>query len=386
MTKVLEIACDEGGYTGPDLLNRDQRYFTYASVNLSDEEASEVIIKARAKHKIQMPEIKASRLMKSPSGRFFISDVFNSIEGQYAVTVSDKLLALTSWMFEYIYEPVYQKNPRIFYDKDFHRHIAMFSYLWFDRASGDAVEAVRQFQTYMRSRDAKKAPIFFDRDWPPLGEDMSNEDPFDLILRFSYGYRDIIRTDNARLNTELPEKGRWTLDLSASGIWNHLNHWGKSGNSLRVNCDASKPIKSIINNFTGDKNDPAIQRMKRTNPNLSLGYSLDREVKFVDSSSHPAVQLADLVASTTASILSFGMPNGFEATSGSIDRHALKDNSIMPDLEIIDLEQRAPMINYVVMYELAKRAEEKADPYFGIEELYRLAEMAWARGDFRSEN
>lgn len=384
MTKTLEIACDEGGYTGPDLLNADQRYFTFASINLSDEQAWKIIEKARANHKIQMPEIKASRLMKSPAGRSFISYVFESLEGKYAVTVSDKLLALTGWMFEYIYEPVYQKNPKIFYDKNFHRHIAMFSWVWFNRASRDAIEAVRQFQAYMRSRDATKAPIFFDRDWPSLGEDMTNEDPFDLILRFAHGYRDIIRADNARLNTELPENGRWTLDLSASAIWSHLNHWGQNGSPLRVNCDTSKPIQSIINNFTGDGNDPAINRMRRMNVEQRLGYSLEREVEFVDSRSHPAVQLADLVASTTVSIVSRGMPYGFEATSDSIDRHALKNHSVMPDSEVVDLDQRAPMVNYVVMYGLAKRAEVKADPYAGVEELYRLAETAWVRGDFRS--
>jgi hypothetical protein len=36
----LDIACDEAGHTGPDLLHKDQRYFAYASVAVTDAEAS----------------------------------------------------------------------------------------------------------------------------------------------------------------------------------------------------------------------------------------------------------------------------------------------------------------------------------------------------------
>jgi hypothetical protein len=46
------------------------------------------------------------------------------------------------------------------------------------------------------------------------------------VLRFAYGYRDIITADNARLNTMTHDSGRWVLDLSAAGLWSHLNYWG----------------------------------------------------------------------------------------------------------------------------------------------------------------
>jgi hypothetical protein len=35
--------------------------------------------------------------------------------------------------------------------------------------------------------------------------------------------------------------GRWVLDLSASALWSHLNHWGRTGKLPSVRCDASKP-------------------------------------------------------------------------------------------------------------------------------------------------
>jgi hypothetical protein len=75
-----------------------------------------------------------------------------------AINASDKLLALCGWVFEYISEPVYQHDPRIFYEKDFHRFIAMFCYLWFQDERSEAANALAQFQAYMRSKDISLAP------------------------------------------------------------------------------------------------------------------------------------------------------------------------------------------------------------------------------------
>jgi hypothetical protein len=109
---VLDIVCDEAGHTGPDLLAKDQRIFSFSSVELSDAEAFEIVRKARADHPVQMPELKASRLLATDRGRNLIAALLAAIEGRYIVSVADKLLALCGWLFEYIYEPVYQHNRR----------------------------------------------------------------------------------------------------------------------------------------------------------------------------------------------------------------------------------------------------------------------------------
>ena len=69
-----------------------------------------------------------------------------------------------------------------------------------------------------------------------------NHGPFETILAFAYGYRERIIADNASINTNTPDRGKWTLDLSASALWSHLNHWGDSGKALDVICDASKKL------------------------------------------------------------------------------------------------------------------------------------------------
>jgi hypothetical protein len=130
MSEILEIACDEAGHTGPDLLQKDQRMFAFGSVAISDAEAFEIIHKARSENPVQMPELKASKLLATERGKKLVGALLTAIDGRYVVTVKDKLLALCAWFFEYIYEPVYQDNPRLLYEKGLHRFVAMYTYLW----------------------------------------------------------------------------------------------------------------------------------------------------------------------------------------------------------------------------------------------------------------
>src|SRR5260370_40026908 len=116
--------------------------------------------------------------MGSVRGRALIADVLKACEGRYAANAHDKLLALCGWLFEYIYEPVYQDDPWLLYEKNFHRFAAMFSWLWINEAGGDGRIVIEQFQRYMRSLDPADAPYLFDRPMPPLSVD-GDEHPFE---------------------------------------------------------------------------------------------------------------------------------------------------------------------------------------------------------------
>ncbi len=199
----MQIACDEAGHTGPDLLAADQRFFAFASLNISDEEAWALISEARQMYPVQMPELKASKLMGSNQGRRLIAHLLAQIDGRFAVNAHDKLLALCGWVFEYIFEPVYQDDPRIFYAKDFHRFIAMFCYLWFQDERSEAQEALQQFQAFMRSKDTKDAPALFEFN----GGDLTGQPhPFELIQRFATGHRETIAQDIANIKIHTSDR------------------------------------------------------------------------------------------------------------------------------------------------------------------------------------
>ena len=290
MMEILDVACDECGHTGPDLLQKEQRYFAYASVAISDTEAFAIIQELRELYSVQMPELKGQALMGSARGRQLIIALLRQIEDRYVVNVYDKLLALCCWFFEYIYEPVYQDNPELLYRKNLHRFVAMYTWLWMIDNESQARQTIEQFQAYMRSRDPSEAPFLFDNPLPPMTGN-GPEHPFESIIRFAYGYRDIIIADNARIDKELPAEGIWTLDLSTPSLWSHLNHWGSRGKLLSVRCDESKPLRDSIHHLSGDENDPGILRARQFHSPEQLGWQLLEPIAFGDSRDHPAIPI-----------------------------------------------------------------------------------------------
>jgi hypothetical protein len=256
----------------------------------------------------------------------------------------------------------------------------MYTWLWMTDNQSHARPTIEQFQRYMRSRDPADAPFLFDRPRPPLSLE-GTEHPFETILRFAYGYRDIIIADNARLDTELPDGGRWTLDLSTSGLWSHLNHWGRTGKLLSVRCDASKPLEANIGNFSGDEDDPGVWRARHFNKPQRFGWKLLEPVAFVNSRDHPAIQLADVIASAIVIIVKSDHPEEHLTIAELLFAH-VHDHSIMPDMEVIDPATRHAAVNSLILFDLAKRAERHADPYYGLADMYHAAEVSFARGDF----
>jgi hypothetical protein len=262
-----------------------------------------------------------------------------------------------------------------------HRFVAMVAFTWMTAHESEAKNAIPEFQAYMRTRDPADAPFLFNNPRSPLTPDGGGKDPFESVLRFAYGYRDVIIADNARLDENLPERGRWTLDLSATSLWAHLNRWGRTGKPLSVWCDNSKPLKAMAANYIGDENDPGIFRARKKGHKGPLGWKLGHPVVFTDSEQHPAIQLADIIAGAAVAMFRGKLPPDCGAIAASIARHAM-DESILPDFEIVNPANREAAVNALILYGLATRAERRANPYENLAALYRAAEAAWVCGDF----
>jgi hypothetical protein len=61
---------------------------------IGDTEAFEIIRKARADHPVQMPELKATKLLATERGQKLVAALLAAMDGRYVVSVNDKLLAL----------------------------------------------------------------------------------------------------------------------------------------------------------------------------------------------------------------------------------------------------------------------------------------------------
>src|ERR1044072_3831874 len=105
-----------------------------------------------------MPELKAAKLLRSQRGGKLIAFVLSHLEGRYAVTVHDKVLALCAQFYEYVYEPVFKDSPWFLYSKKLHHFVAMMLFTWFSSRDANAEHLLKEFQAYLRSLDPTHAP------------------------------------------------------------------------------------------------------------------------------------------------------------------------------------------------------------------------------------
>ncbi|RVT89289.1 DUF3800 domain-containing protein [Rhodovarius crocodyli] len=386
MTEVLHLACDEAGFTGSDLLATDQRYFAYAAVNITDDEAFALLQEAKALFPVQMPELKSTKLIKTPNGRKLIRHVIQRIAGRYSVAQHDKLLALCANIFEYIYEPVFADDPWLLYEKNFNNFIMMYCWLWFqenDDAS-EAVETIRQFQAYMRTNDPEKAPLLFAKSSIRLSQ-QGVKHPFELIQAFATGFRDRIVADNADMREVVPDGGKWTLDVCGSAMWSTLNYWGRLGRPLEVQCDDNKPLRAIAPILIGDDTDPGIIRARRMGDTRPLGWKFASPLRFTDSRGAPAIQIADLVAGTALHGRAHGLTDELADIASDVLAATLED-SIFMIKESINLDAREPTVNWAMMFGMAVRASQNTDPRYRLAEFFGAAEVLFDRGELRRQD
>jgi hypothetical protein len=371
----LQVFCDEAGFTGPRLLDPDQRLFSYFSVAMTDDDAFTILSAARRANPVQMAELKSSALLKTRRGTALVEDVLRQITGNYSFVVSDKLLVLCGKVFEYLYEPVFQHDPWLLYEKNLHRFVAMYCYIHFVGPEGE--EAIRQFEVFMRSLDPTDAPMLFD---PGQLARMEELGPFGMVVKFAQGYKELIVADNQRMRDQTPDAGKWALDISISGLWSLLNHWGRQGRALRVTCDNSKPLMAQAVHFTGGDADPGIARARASGKESEdLGYTLAEPIRFADSRSHPGLQVADLIAGAAVTVMSRG-GGEFDGIRELLQQHIHRD-CVMPDFDYARLGNSEVDVNWLVLMELGERAQRGDNPYAAYASSTKLPKRLGNRGD-----
>ena len=354
------ICCDEAGFTGDRMLDPDQPYFSYASHDLDLIEAEAVLAGARHRNPVQMPELKAARLLRTERGRDLVRDVLEQVEGRYITQIIDKRLSLMAKLFEYIYEPVLQSNNILFYRNNFNKFVANFLYfaLYEEPLEGLAAE----FEAFMRSLDPTRAPTLLGS--APGSATIALVEP---LLRFARGYNVAIARETRGLRS-----GKWVLDLSTTALFSHLTTWGERHEIIEVVCDNSKPLRAMSGFY-----DCMINRPDRVDNYLlgrrqRLTWNMSKPVEFKSSAEHLGVQLADLIAGVVAAA-----PHAREQPEirelAEMIWPSLLQESIMPDFDVLDLDGDEAPVNWVVLEELAVRADIGADPLEGMALFYQAA-------------
>ncbi len=346
------------------MLDPSQTHFTYASHDLSQAEADNLVSTARRKFKVQMPELKASKLLKSANGRELLAYVLEQMEGRYIATIYEKRLSLACKLFEYIYEPVLQRNNALFYKNNTHRFVAM--YIYMQMLQTPVQTLVQEFEAFMRSLDPEDAPGLLH--YSPGTE----PDPLiGQVLRFARGYNIVIARETAHLR-DTDDQGKWVLDLSASAVFSHLAEWGERHALLEVTCDDSKPLRAISGFMDVMINRPEQRVFEGFGKRRPLTWTMSGSINFASSDTHNGVQLADLVAGVTRVIPLVGENLELSRLAELVFPH-LHEDCIMPDFEHIDLGRDEVAVNWLVLEELASRADRGDDALEGMEAIFHFA-------------
>lgn len=363
------ISCDEAGFTGPELLNEDQPVFAYAAVDLTPAEAQAIIDATRAKHRIQAPELKSKVLRKRANWPAIAAEVAEAAEGRASVIAFDKRLNLAGKTFEYLFEPVLEDNNILFYRHNLHRFL-MNALHRVMVASGEGVdELALELQEFMRSFDPAAAPALF-----ATGRGRDDVSVvLDCLLRFVRGYARRIEGRTAHLRAGESDIGKWALDLTSAGVFSLvLRGWGLRYPSIELLCDDSKPLRAVAPFF-----DNLVDRDERIDITdgrrmVPVRANLAKPLAFGSSAQHPTLQIADILAGTTADVIKRPGEAAFAPLGAWVGRH-LHEDHVLPDDDVIDTRAIGPRVNVAILRELARRADLGLDPLDGMEGVYKAA-------------
>ena len=342
------IFCDESGYTGGDLLQRNDLYFSFAAVSIPEEEARELVSRLRKDYYVQSDELKGRLLLRYAKGRRAVAEVFKQLNGRHKTAVFEKRYSLACKFFEYIFEPVLATHSLVFYALRFHIFIANLLYLHFKQKARYAEDIFVEFQEFMRGFDGASFKILTSKlhlpGMPPVLE---------LIGAFVVANMESVREE---IETVAGVGGKWTLDLSSTALQSLLGEWAETHDALDVTCDESKPLahsKPIHDLMVGNTNKAYshIFGEKRR-----ITYNLSRPIQSAKSADCAGIQLADVVAAATAAV--FEVP-------GSQDHDGFRDAAIaglvssvvvLPVLDDIDLNEPSVVRNALILKELVRRS------------------------------
>ncbi len=360
-TKV--IWCDEAGYTGNNLLSREQPHFVYSSVLITPSDARIAVDEVVTDHHIQSKELKGSKLVKTNRGRSAARWLLGKFAESSCTIVFDKNYSLAAKFFEYIFEPVLAPQSCLFYKVGFHRFVSTLLYLEYLVQEKSAEEILSEFETIMRAKKSRNPDRLFASVKPTS---RFSQD----LLAFITCHKNTIARELDLLQ-EVDCVNSWVLELSSTSLYTLLAYWGEKEQRLVVCCDDSQPLNDGINDqnsiFNTMINRPEKARFDFfTDDPQPLTFNLAQPIQTADSASHPGLQIADVFASSIA----YSLKNEGESFSNEcLNLCPLHHNSVLPVLEHADVSKRQTRINAAILTALIDRTMKGESLFEGMAEF-----------------
>jgi hypothetical protein len=111
---VVEIACDESGFSGTNLLDAASPVITHASVDLCTDEAAELITGLRSGSRYSLHEFKAGQLLRDSGAEGARDRFLTALSGRAHVHLVDKEYFLVTRVVDlFLAEPSYAAGTRL---------------------------------------------------------------------------------------------------------------------------------------------------------------------------------------------------------------------------------------------------------------------------------
>jgi hypothetical protein len=111
---LVEIACDESGFSGTNLLDAATPVITHASVDLSTAEAAELVTALRSGFRFPLHEFKSAQLLRDPRAGSSMERFLAALSGRAHVQVVDKEYFLVTRIVDLLLaEPSYTAGTRL---------------------------------------------------------------------------------------------------------------------------------------------------------------------------------------------------------------------------------------------------------------------------------
>ncbi|SRR6266545_2976943 len=290
-----EVAFDEAGNTGADLLNSEQPVFSLASVSLAHTEAEQLLSTIRTH---QTGELKFSRLKRSESGRRRIRELLASpalSPENVALSLFHKRFMAVAKIVDLLIEPVAQRDGLSFYKQGLNLaycnllHICLPVY--FGSENSDRLLAA--FIDMFRLRTTESVGSFYD-----IARDLFQQHSSEEIAGL---FAPVVASEEM-IEKILAHNDKLSLDPAIPGFFQQCALWGERfGGPFKLVHDESKPIfqdKEALESFMA----PEEEGQRIGYDRRTILFPLRAEgIRFARSQDDPRLQVADLIASAAAS-------------------------------------------------------------------------------------
>jgi hypothetical protein len=279
--RPVEIACDESGFSGTNLLDPTTQVITHAAVDLGVADAVDLVAQVRANSEHTKTEYKSTQLLKRRSA---VECLLESLEGRATVHLTDKRFFVVSRLVDFLLgEPNYAAGTSLALDL---RATALTLHRDGPRAFGNWYAVLTSFVEMMRTKRLRAINLpAVDKFFEALS---GGEHPTVDLLRGTRKKVEEVLTTLLDERSSVPPP----LEPMLSALLDTTLLWTKEGRTVDIVHDEQSALTPHRVNCIRT----LLAEARAKTELRASGWGPLRGFTMVDSREDPRVQVADLLA------------------------------------------------------------------------------------------